>query len=139
MSLAVEIQNEPWRQEAACVGMPLDAFYPTIHSTSVFDAARAACARCPVLAQCAADMAGDTWGFWAGTSPAERARTTQTVSRRWSEEDIALVATSLSDEEVAARTGRTLNAIRLRRSRIRTAADPAHRPQRRRAHHRHAA
>lgn len=128
-----------WRHDAACSGMPLEAFYPVIHTSTSFDAARAACASCPVLERCAAEMAGDTWGFWAGSSPAERARSTHAAPRRWSESDDALIASALPDEEVATRTWRTLNAVRLRRSRMRAATDPARIPRRRRPHHRSAA
>lgn len=131
--------DDMWRSRAACLDMPLEDFYPTVHSRTAYDAARAACAACPVLQQCAAEMAGDVWGFWAGMSPAERSRTTRLAPRRWSDSDDALVASALPDEVVAERTGRTLNAVRLRRSRMRTAADQTHVRRPRRAQHRSAA
>ena len=60
-----------WRDDAACIGVDPEAFYPIGHSREAAAVAQAAirvCARCPVTDRCAEfaeDHAGAT-GVWAG-------------------------------------------------------------------------
>lgn len=60
-----------WMDRAACIGLPVDAFYRD--SGQADAAALDACARCPVASQCLEyALAGDEWGIWAGLSEAAR-------------------------------------------------------------------
>jgi WhiB family redox-sensing transcriptional regulator len=70
----------PWLALAACLGEPLETFYPAQGNGS-FDAARAICARCEVLEDCrrqcdraeAGPSITELHGMFAGESPKERA------------------------------------------------------------------
>ncbi len=52
-----------WQDDAACRGMPLDAFFPL--SGVVPEAAQRACCRCPVRVRCA-DYGRGQVGVWGG-------------------------------------------------------------------------
>jgi hypothetical protein len=74
---------ERWHADAACLGEPLETFFPGRGSTPAsFIRAREICAGCPVLGECrsSADRAerelpkSDLFGFVGGESPLERAR-----------------------------------------------------------------
>lgn len=71
--LAVGAQPAEWRAQAECAGMDPDLFFPT-NKMHVPDEARAACARCPVKAQCLefAIAVNEKDGFWGGKTPEER-------------------------------------------------------------------
>lgn len=66
-----------WRDEAACVGVDPEAFFPigtTGPAVEQIEQAKAVCARCPVLGRClafAVEM-GLTDGVWGGLSEEER-------------------------------------------------------------------
>lgn len=76
-----------WQEHAACRTVPLDRFYTLTSGHPHHDAA-AACDRCPVLAECFADVLhlehGQSvdfrGGYRAGTTPAQRVALT--VQRR---------------------------------------------------------
>ena len=63
-----------WRDSAACVGAPVDVFFPERGQTA--DAAREYCGRCPVTAECLAfAMMQDTQddrGVYGGTTALDR-------------------------------------------------------------------
>ena len=65
-----------WRKQAACLGLPLDLFFPKQRSDdeSVPDAIRAVCSGCPVAMEClefALSMDSNV-GIWAATTPKQR-------------------------------------------------------------------
>jgi Transcription factor WhiB len=66
---------QEWRWEAACLGADVEVFFPDGAS---YAAARAICARCPVIEDCrracdrAEGKAVPVFGFYAGESPTER-------------------------------------------------------------------
>lgn len=63
---------------AECIGYPDDVFfgyeedrYQFTNATSEF--AKAICARCPVIMECARwAIRNESWGIWGGLTPAER-------------------------------------------------------------------
>jgi hypothetical protein len=71
----------PWLALAACLGEPLEVFYPAQGNGS-FDAARAICARCEVLEDCrrtcdraeAGRPLSELHGLFANESPKQRAQ-----------------------------------------------------------------
>lgn len=69
------LEPEPWREHAACVGVPYDVFYPSPKALaeSSFAQARQYCAVCPVQAECAEAGRSELYGVWGGTTPRERA------------------------------------------------------------------
>lgn len=64
--------REDWVADAACRGMNAELFYPGRGDSTA--AARAACASCPVSAQCLeyALRIGEKHGIWGNTSERER-------------------------------------------------------------------
>ena len=64
--------REDWVADAACRGMNAELFYPGRGDSTA--AARAACASCPVTAQCLeyALRIGEKHGIWGNTSERER-------------------------------------------------------------------
>jgi hypothetical protein len=65
-----------WQDDAACRGMPLDAFFPL--SGQVPEAAQRACSRCPVRVRCAEYGMQQTHGVWGGT---QRSRSAADVAQ----------------------------------------------------------
>lgn len=72
--------REDWRDRAECAGAPDGIFFPA--SSARVDKtpdyfwinARAICAVCPVIADCAEDaLKHEEWGFRGGLTPAEQA------------------------------------------------------------------
>ena len=69
-----------WMGAAACAGAPTDAFFPERGSS--YATGKAICARCPVIAECRAEidrlegrLAGsEVQGLYAGETPAQRHR-----------------------------------------------------------------
>lgn len=64
-----------WQARAACAGLGPGRFYPEKGSDGA--AAKAVCARCPVVGPCgrlAADNS-ERFGIWAGVNTADRGRT----------------------------------------------------------------
>ncbi len=66
-----------WRTSAACLGEPLDLFFPTAVVGPLYGAqvaaAKAVCARCAVVAACRADaLAHAPYGIAGGLTEAER-------------------------------------------------------------------
>ncbi len=71
--LAAALIRPAWHLEAACRGMGPALFFAGPGGTP--KAARAVCARCPVVEQCGAHAAENREeGIWAGTSPNDRKR-----------------------------------------------------------------
>ena len=63
-----------WRDERACVGVPVEVFFPTYEGSTL--QAKRICAGCPVVAEClqyALDN-DELDGVWGGLSAAERWR-----------------------------------------------------------------
>lgn len=79
MGSLMGVYVEDWRDDAACLGAPVEVFFPSGKGTGEerWDAARAYCARCTVRSQCLS-MAlkiqehDDRWGFFGGYTPSER-------------------------------------------------------------------
>lgn len=75
LTVTMRARAEAWRQDAACLGVPADRFFPGRHAIGVLQAAKECCAVCPVADPCreSAVDAGD-WlkGVWGGTSHRER-------------------------------------------------------------------
>lgn len=66
-----------WRDQAACLAVDGDVFYPEGRGRAFRDAeerAVAVCRTCPVATQCLAYALGrrDVWGVWGGTTEDER-------------------------------------------------------------------
>jgi hypothetical protein len=52
-------EPEPaWRNQAACAGMPAEAFYPASGDHEATEVAKRVCRGCPVRAECLADALG---------------------------------------------------------------------------------
>ena len=69
MNIQQLIATRPeWIQDAACKGLPAETFFPERHETHVAAKARAICASCPVMEQCAtwAAATGEQDGIWGG-------------------------------------------------------------------------
>jgi WhiB family redox-sensing transcriptional regulator len=70
--------NLRWRDRAACVGLPLEWFFPDPPKGEVsYDNGKRVCANCPVTEQCLAladdfVATGDRYGLFGGKTPAER-------------------------------------------------------------------
>ena len=66
------LADEDWRDEAACIGEPPEAFFPT---SSAVAAGLKLCASCPVRSQCLeVGMRSPMLdhGIWGGRTPAQR-------------------------------------------------------------------
>lgn len=68
--LAALLRRPAWQKQAACRGVGTDVFWPARGGDT--SAAKALCARCPVIAQChayavATDASQAASGIWAGT------------------------------------------------------------------------
>jgi len=68
-----------WADDAACIGMDLDLFFPA--SSEYPDAVVAACKRCPVIAGCR-DWAlhNEDFGYWGGMTERARRRLRKTLN-----------------------------------------------------------
>ena len=68
-----ELRDEPWREHAACKGMPISLFFPE-KGRNVTTPAKKVCASCPVAAECleAAIRGREIWGVWGGCSEKQR-------------------------------------------------------------------
>lgn len=69
------ITPEPWMQDAACLQVDPDLFFPSKGDGPAGRAARGVCATCDVVAECLAFAlrTKQTKGFWGGKSPRELA------------------------------------------------------------------
>lgn len=68
---------QAWRDDARCVGLPNDLFFPEKLNENRFDAALKVCASCPVTDQClrlviGLDDVDDRWGVFGNTTPRQR-------------------------------------------------------------------
>ena len=76
-------QPQPWRDQAACIGHPIDWWFPPKGGSTAPEArkAKAICAECPVRAECLehAVTTPEMVGIWAGTSERQR----RALRRRW--------------------------------------------------------
>ncbi len=66
-----------WWRLAACVGQPLEWFFPDGGGESAYEKGKTVCAGCTVRAECLAlaeDFvgAGDRYGLFGGLTPSER-------------------------------------------------------------------
>jgi len=70
--VAVHEPNPPWMGDAACVGADPDFWFPPVGGTGA--EAKAICARCPVLSECADYALADSslTGIWGGMSMEQR-------------------------------------------------------------------
>ena len=61
-----------WRRNAACADLDTEDFFP-VGTEKASEGARAACAACPVKAECLEyALENREHGWWGGTSKAER-------------------------------------------------------------------
>ena len=81
------IPTPAWMDQARCIGMFGDTFYPTAHKGSAankpaaleeIETAKSFCRACPVVAECLDYGMNDTHGIWGNTTPEER----QSIRRR---------------------------------------------------------
>ena len=83
--------SRDWRLDAACVGLPLEVFFPA--GDVVTPDAEDACAICPVRAEClayATDLDNpQKFGVWGGATEQERFAIRRTMQRRASKEAAA--------------------------------------------------
>jgi WhiB family redox-sensing transcriptional regulator len=68
---------QAWRDDALCVGLPSEVFFPETMTNNRFDAALKVCAKCKVQIQClrlviGLDDVDDRWGVFGGTTPRQR-------------------------------------------------------------------
>ena len=78
--MMIEGTAQDWRVLASCREVDPEAFFPVGNdwegpgNAARAEAAKAVCARCPVLESCAwyALDSGDNWAILAGTTPSER-------------------------------------------------------------------
>ena len=71
------MNDRDWMDQAACVGTPVDLFFPTKHDTmGRIKSARKVCLSCPVQFECLsyAVVHAISWGVWGGTSTDQRRR-----------------------------------------------------------------
>jgi hypothetical protein len=71
------MKRDHWREDAICVGQPLEVFFPATLSEDRWDLAKEICKKCSVKAQCLKLVIGlpeddDRWGVFGGLSPADR-------------------------------------------------------------------
>jgi hypothetical protein len=70
--------NESWRKRAACLGAPIDLFFPSRFQTgSPYKEGKQFCEVCPVTAECLklSELnipTGDRYGLFGGLTPNER-------------------------------------------------------------------
>lgn len=58
-----------WREQASCVGIPVEMFYPEIH-TNISPLVQKVCAACPVRVECLKEgfAVSEGFGAWGGFS-----------------------------------------------------------------------
>lgn len=80
----LNIDRPTWQQSAACIGEPLNTFFPAPGEHQHVKRAKAICNRCPVIEQCATyalSFADRTLpGIWAGMTERDRARVLHTAT-----------------------------------------------------------
>lgn len=67
-------RDEDWRDQASCLGLDVDDFYPEGQGHHVPDAVKRTCQACPVRRACL-DFAlthRDKWGIYGGVSERDR-------------------------------------------------------------------
>ena len=69
----VRTRQEPWRQDAACRGLPVSWFYPE-QGKSPDPRAKRTCEQCPVRDACWADGRLESYGYWSGQPARYRPR-----------------------------------------------------------------
>jgi WhiB family transcriptional regulator, redox-sensing transcriptional regulator len=64
----------PWVEDAACIGVPVNVFFPEVGYSA--DIARAICSSCPVMMECRdyAVFHEIRFGIYGNTTPKERAK-----------------------------------------------------------------
>lgn len=72
--MTAPLEEESWRDYAACLEVYADAFYPHKYDRASCREAKAICANCPVDAECleAAFEVDEPFGIWGGLTPRER-------------------------------------------------------------------
>jgi len=72
------VKRDHWREDAACVGLDGDIFFPYRNNPETrWDEAKAICKRCRVKKQCLdlvinLEEHDDRWGVFGGLNPLER-------------------------------------------------------------------
>lgn len=75
-----------WQDRAACVGEPIDVFFPETNADDKWHAAIAICSRCSVTREClrlvlALDDFSDRYGMFGGLTPSQRVSLRETMRR----------------------------------------------------------
>lgn len=71
------MKRDHWKEDALCVGKPLEVFFPSTLAEDRWDAAKVVCKQCTVKTQCLKLVINlpeddDRWGVFGGLSPADR-------------------------------------------------------------------
>lgn len=73
----VMMKRDHWKEDALCVGKPLEVFFPSTLAEDRWDAAKIVCKQCTVKKECLKLVINlpeddDRWGVFGGLSPADR-------------------------------------------------------------------
>jgi len=71
------MRRDHWKEDALCVGKPLEVFFPSTLAEDRWDSAKLVCAKCTVKKECLKLVINlpeddDRWGVFGGLSPADR-------------------------------------------------------------------
>ena len=71
------MRRDHWKEDALCVGKPLEIYFPATLAEDRWDAAKAICKQCTVKRECLQLVINlpeddDRWGVFGGLSPADR-------------------------------------------------------------------
>lgn len=75
------VDHSSWRTDRACVGMPVDLFFPERGDNEAVAMAKAVCAVCPVSGPCLDAHLHERDGIYGGTSGLERRRMRSALRR----------------------------------------------------------
>lgn len=75
-----------WTDRAACLGEPMEVFFPESNADDKWHAAIDVCSRCPVTRECLAlvmhlDDFSDRYGMFGGLTPSQRASLRESMRR----------------------------------------------------------
>jgi len=71
------MKRDHWKEDALCVGKPLEVFFPSTLAEDRWDSAKVVCKQCTVKNECLKLVINlpeddDRWGVFGGLSPADR-------------------------------------------------------------------
>ena len=68
----VEFERPSWHDDAACISIGADAFFPESGDRPGTRAAKRICASCVVRSDCLTVGLSEPWGIWGGMTHIER-------------------------------------------------------------------